>query len=47
MKKFLIITGCIITVVAVLSCNRARRNTGRAICRIWRIAVAYETYAPH
>jgi mono/diheme cytochrome c family protein len=46
MKKFLIITGCIITVMAVLSCNRARRNTGRAYMPDMVYSVAYETYAP-
>jgi len=45
MKKFLIIAGCIITGVAVLSCNRARRNTGRAYMPDMVYSVAYETYA--
>ena len=46
MKKFLIIAGCIITGVAVLSCNRTRRNTGRAYMPDMVYSVAYETYAP-
>jgi mono/diheme cytochrome c family protein len=46
MKRFLIITGCIITVIAVLSCNRVRRNTGRAYMPDMVYSVAYETYAP-
>ena len=46
MKKFLIITGCIITVLAVLSCNKVRRNTGRAYMPDMVYSVAYETYAP-
>jgi hypothetical protein len=46
MKKFLIITGCLITVIAVLSCNRVRRDTGRAYMPDMVYSVAYETYAP-
>ena len=46
MKKFLIIAGCIITVMAVLSCNRVRRGTGRAYMPDMVYSVAYETYAP-
>jgi mono/diheme cytochrome c family protein len=46
MKNFLIIAGCTITVMAVLSCNRVRRNTGRAYMPDMVYSVAYETYAP-
>ncbi len=46
MKKFLIITGGIITVFAVLSCNRVRRDAGRAYMPDMVYSVAYETYAP-
>src|SRR5205085_9485649 len=46
MKKFLIITGCIVTTMAVLSCNRIHRGTGRAYMPDMVYSVAYETYAP-
>jgi mono/diheme cytochrome c family protein len=46
MKKFLIITGGIITVFAVLSCNKVRRSPGRAYMPDMVYSVAYETYAP-
>src|SRR5258706_9544723 len=46
MKKFFIIAGCIITVMAVVSCNRVRRSTGRAYMPDMAYSVAYETYAP-
>jgi len=46
MKNSLIITGCIISVMAVLSCNKVRRNTGRAYMPDMVYSVAYETYAP-
>lgn len=46
MKKFLIIAGCIIMVVAVMSCNRTRRGTGHAYMPDMYYSVAYETYAP-
>ena len=46
MKKVLIIAGCILTVMAVVSCNKVRRNTGRAYMPDMVYSVAYETYAP-
>src|SRR5258705_8933657 len=46
MKRFLIIAGCIVIVIAVLSCNRVHRNTGRAYMPDMVYSVAYETYAP-
>ncbi len=46
MKKFLIITGCIVTVVAVMSCNDVRRSPGRAYMPDMTYSPAYETYAP-
>jgi mono/diheme cytochrome c family protein len=46
MKKFLIIVGCIIMVTAITSCDKARRNTGRAYMPDMSYSVAYETYAP-
>jgi mono/diheme cytochrome c family protein len=46
MKKFLIIAGCVITGVILLSCNRTRRGTGRAYMPDMAYSVAYETYAP-
>jgi mono/diheme cytochrome c family protein len=46
MKKFLIIAGCVTTVILVLSCNKTRRSTGRAYMPDMAYSVAYETYAP-
>lgn len=46
MKKFLIITGCVVMVVAMMSCNRSRRGTGHAYMPDMYYSVAYETYAP-
>jgi mono/diheme cytochrome c family protein len=46
MKKFLIIAGCIIAGVVILSCSRTRRNTGHAYMPDMAYSVAYETYAP-
>jgi mono/diheme cytochrome c family protein len=46
MKKFLFIAGCIIMVVAINSCGKARRNRGRAYMPDMTYSVAYETYAP-
>jgi mono/diheme cytochrome c family protein len=45
MKHFLVITGCIAAVVLV-SCGKARRNTGRAYMPDMAYSRAYETYAP-
>jgi len=46
MKKFLVIAGCMIGGIAIMSCNRVRRNTGRAYMPDMAYSVAYETYAP-
>lgn len=46
MKIFLIIAGCTLTGIVVLSCNKVRRNTGRAYMPDMAYSVAYETYAP-
>jgi mono/diheme cytochrome c family protein len=46
MKKSLIITGCIITGIVILSCNNPRRNPGRAYMPDMSYSTAYETYAP-
>jgi mono/diheme cytochrome c family protein len=44
MKKFLIISGCIVMMVAIFSCNRVRRNTGHAYMPDMVYSVAHETY---
>jgi mono/diheme cytochrome c family protein len=46
MKKFLIIAGFVAAGVVVMSCNKTRRNTGRAYMPDMTYSVAYETYAP-
>ena len=46
MKNFLIITGCAIAGVVMLSCNQVRRNPGHAYMPDMAYSVAYETYAP-
>jgi mono/diheme cytochrome c family protein len=46
MKNFLIIAGVILTGIAIVSCDRTRRNTGRAYMPDMVYSVAYETYAP-
>jgi len=46
MKNFLIITGWIIAGTVIMSCNKVRRNTGRAYMPDMFYSVAYETYAP-
>ncbi|MDP4263206.1 MAG: cytochrome c [Bacteroidota bacterium] len=46
MKNFLIIAGSIIAGIAIVSCNKVRRNTGRAYMPDMVYSVAYETYAP-
>lgn len=46
MKKFLIITGCVIAGIIILSCNRTGRGTGHAYMPDMTYSVAYETYAP-
>lgn len=45
MKKFLIIAGCVAMGVVVISCNKVRRNTGRAYMPDMSYSRAYETYA--
>jgi mono/diheme cytochrome c family protein len=45
MKKYWIITGCLIAAVALVSCNKVRRNTGRAYMPDMAYSRAYETYA--
>ena len=45
-KKLLIITGCVLLVVALVSCNDIRRDTGRAYMPDMTYSRAYETYAP-
>lgn len=44
MKKFFFITGCVVVMIAILSCNRPRRNTGRAYMPDMVYSNAYETY---
>jgi mono/diheme cytochrome c family protein len=46
MKKISIIAGCIIMATVIASCDKARRNTGRAYMPDMTYSVAYETYAP-
>src|SRR5690349_19322174 len=45
MKKLLFITGSVI-LIGVTSCDKVRRNTGRAYMPDMAYSVAYETYAP-
>jgi mono/diheme cytochrome c family protein len=45
MKNFLIITVGVIAVMAAASCNKVRRNTGRAYMPDMSYSRAYETYA--
>jgi mono/diheme cytochrome c family protein len=45
MKKYWIITGCLIAGVALVGCNKIRRNTGRAYMPDMAYSRAYETYA--
>ncbi len=45
MKKFWIITACMAAVVAMVSCNNARRSPGRAYMPDMAYSRAYETYA--
>ena len=44
MKKFLIIIGCVAMAVAVISCGRGRRETGRAYMPDMYYSRAIETY---
>ncbi len=45
MKKFLIITGGIVAVITVVSCNRVRRTPGRVYMPDMNYSRAYETYS--
>ena len=45
MKKISIITGCIVLVVAMMSCNKTRRSTGNVYMPDMAYSRAYETYA--
>jgi mono/diheme cytochrome c family protein len=45
MKKFLVIAGCIIVVVAAISCNKVRRTPGRVYMPDMNYSRAYETYS--
>jgi mono/diheme cytochrome c family protein len=45
MRKILIITGCVVMVAAMVSCNKTRRSTGRAYMPDMSYSRAYETYA--
>ncbi len=45
MKKIWIITGCVALMVVMISCNKTRRNTGRAYMPDMAYSRAYETYS--
>ena len=45
MKKILIIAGCAITVLVIVSCNDVKRNPGRTYVPDMAYSRAYETYA--
>ena len=45
MKKFLIITGCLVTGALLVSCNKVRRSPGRVYMPDMSYSRAYETYA--
>lgn len=45
MKKFWVITGCLIAGAVLVSCSKVRRNTGRAYMPDMAYSRAYETYA--
>ena len=44
-RKFLIIAGCVVLMIALISCDRTRRNPGRAYMPDMVYSTAYETYA--
>lgn len=46
MKKVLIIAGFVTAGIVMISCNKVRRNPGRAYMPDMAYSVAYETYAP-
>jgi mono/diheme cytochrome c family protein len=45
MKKFWVITGCLIAGTLLVSCSKVRRHTGRAYMPDMAYSRAYETYA--
>jgi mono/diheme cytochrome c family protein len=45
-RNFLIIAGCVILAVALISCDDTRRSPGRAYMPDMAYSNAYETYAP-
>jgi mono/diheme cytochrome c family protein len=45
MKKFLVIGGCVMTGIVIISCNNVRRNPGRAYMPDMTYSRAYETYS--
>lgn len=45
-KKVVVITGCVVLAVALISCNDTRRSPGRAYMPDMAYSNAYETYAP-
>lgn len=45
-RKFLIIAGCVVLAVALISCGDTRRSPGRAYMPDMTYSRAYETYAP-
>lgn len=46
MKKIWIITGCMMAVATLVSCNKVRRTPGRVYMPDMAYSRAYETYAP-
>lgn len=46
MKKIWIITGCVVAIAMMVSCNKVRRSPGRAYMPDMTYSRAYETYAP-
>ena len=46
MKRYSIIIVCIVVTVALMSCDKTRRNPGRAYMPDMAYSTAYETYAP-
>lgn len=45
-KKVIVITGCVVLAVALISCGDTRRSPGRAYMPDMTYSRAYETYAP-
>jgi mono/diheme cytochrome c family protein len=46
MRKFWVITVCLMAVATMISCNKVQRNPGRAYMPDMSYSRAYETYAP-